>query len=246
MVREMESLDDLNLKGYKIIQPESGFKFGIDAVLIANFVRPRQNEVGVDLGSGSGIIPVIIAAKSKAAKIIGVEIQKEAWDASVRTAALNGLEGRIEFLHHDIKSIAEILPGHSYDFVISNPPYYKVDTLASPNNQKNIARHEMLINHKEILEAAAYLLKQKKPFYMINKPERLVELIEDGRKLGLEPKEIQFVHPNASKPPNLVLLKYVKGGKAGLKYHPPLFVYDKNGGYTQQIKYIYENDCIGE
>ena len=137
-LKQNETIEDLQLNGMRIIQSDDGFKFGIDAVLIANFVRPRQNEVGVDLGSGSGIIPVIIAAKSKAAKIIGVEIQKEAWDASVRTAALNGLEGRIEFLHHDIKSIAEILPGHSYDFVISNPPYYKVDTLASPNNQKNI------------------------------------------------------------------------------------------------------------
>lgn len=242
----MESLDDLNLKGYKIIQPKNGFKFGIDAVLIANFVRPRRNEIGVDLGSGSGIIPLIIAAKSNVAKIIGIEIQKESWDASVRTTTLNNLEEKIEFLNHDIKSIAEILPRHSYDFVISNPPYYKIDTLSSPNNKKNIARHEILINHKEIFEAAEYLLKQKKPFYMINKPERLVELIEDGRKIGLEPKEIRFVHPNASRPPNLVMLKYVKGGNPGLKYHPPLFVYEENGGYTEQIKYIYENDCIGE
>lgn len=246
ILKEKESIENLNLKGYKIIQPDSGFKFGIDAVLLANFVRPKKGDVGVDLGSGTGIIPTIIVGKSKVSRIVGIEIQKTVWEASVRSTKYNNLEDKLEFINHDIKKIGEILLRHSYDFVVSNPPYYKINTMASENNQKNISRHEFTINHKEIFRAASYLLKSKKPFYMIHKPERLVELFEDAKKYSLEPKEIQFIHPSTEKAPNLILLKYVKDGNSGLKYHPPLYVYNTAGEYTDQIKFIYDNEHIGE
>ena len=246
MLKENESIEDLNLKGYKIIQVNSGFKFGIDAVLLANFVCPKKNDIGVDLGSGTGVIPTIIIGKSQVAKIIGIEIQETVWDASVRSVLYNKLGDKLELLNHDIRKIQDILPKHAYDFVTANPPYYKVNTMASENSEKNISRHEFKINHKDIFSAAAYLLKPQKPFYMIHKPERLVELFEDAKKYGLSPKEIQFIHPNIDKAPNLVLLKYVKNGNAGLKFYPPLHVYDLDGNYTKQINDIYNNDNLGE
>lgn len=246
MIKAHETLEDLNLKGYKIIQPETGFKFGIDAVLLANFTSPKSGDCGVDLGSGTGIISTIIAAKSNISKIIGIEIQEHVWDSAVRTTMYNKLEDRLEFINEDIKNIEEILPKSAYDFVVSNPPYYKTNTWFSSNQQKNVSRHEFLVNHVDIFKAASYLLKPQKPFYMIHKPERLVELIEESRKHKLEPKEIQFVHPNFKKAPNLMLLKFVKNGKSGLKFCPPLYVYDLNGMYTDQINEIYGREHLGE
>lgn len=246
ILKKEESLDEIDVKDYKIIQPEAGFKYGIDAVLLANFVKPKKNDSGVDLGSGTGIIPLIIIGKSHVKNIIGVEIQEEVWNSSVRTAQLNGLDKQLEFIQADIKEIEQYLPKHSFDFVTSNPPYYKANTLSSPNDKKNISRHEFLVNHMDIFRAASYLLKANKAFYLIQKPERLVELLEDARKFDLEPKEIQYIYPNKTKATNLLMIKYVKYGNPGLKHHPPLYVYDEKGQYTEEIKAIYAKDYIGE
>lgn len=248
MILNQEKLliDTLNIKDYKIIQRSDGFKFGIDAVLLANFVLPKKNDIGIDLGSGTGIIPTIILGKSSVAKIWGIEIQADMVDLSNRSRALNKLEDRLEFLNIDIRKIPNHLPKHSFDFVTSNPPYYKVDTLSSPNRLKNIARHEYAIKLEDIFEITSYLLKPQKPFYIIHKPERLVELMEVARKYGLEPKEIQFIHPNIKKPANLILIRYVKNGNSGLKYKKPLFVYDLEQNYSKEILEIYSSSKLGE
>lgn len=246
ILNQGESIDTLNIKDYKIIQRSDGFKFGIDAVLLANFVLPKKNDVGIDLGSGTGVIPTIILGKSSVAKIYGIEIQSDMVDLSNRSRALNKLEDRLEFWNIDIKKISNYLPKHSFDFVTSNPPYYKVDTLSSPNHLKNIARHEYFITLQDIFDVASYLLKPQKPFYIIHKPERLVELIEVARKYALEPKEIQFIHPNIQKPANLVLIRYVKNGNSGLRYRNPLFVYDLDKNYSKEILEIYSSEKIGE
>lgn len=246
MLLKNEVLDDLNLKGYQIIQSNDGFKFGIDAVLLANFVKPKSKDVGVDLGSGTGIISTIIAAKSNVSKIIGIEIQKPVYEMSLRSTELNKLNEKLSFIHGDIKDISSYFPKDSFDFVTSNPPYYKTNTLSSKNTLKNSSRHEFLVELSHILYAASYLLKSNKSFYIIHKPERLVELFELGRKYKLEPKEICFIHPNYHKAPNLVLLKYVKNGNPGLKYREPLYVYDQEGNYSSQINEIYSNQSIGE
>ncbi|MDO4710410.1 MAG: tRNA1(Val) (adenine(37)-N6)-methyltransferase [Peptostreptococcaceae bacterium] len=246
IIKAGESLDTLGIKDYKIIQRMDGFKFGIDAVLLANFVSPKKNDVGIDLGSGTGVIPTIILAKSSVRKIIGVEIQSDMVDLSDRSKILNGLENELEFMNIDIKKIPDHLPKHSFDFVTSNPPYYKPDTLSSPNRSKNIARHETAITLEDIFEMSGYLLKPQKPFYIIHKPERLVELFEFARKNKLEPKEIRFIHPSFDRPPNLVLIRYVKNGNMGLKYRKPLYVYDSDRNYTVELMDIYQNKKIGE
>ncbi len=165
IVHPNETVDLLGIKNYKIIQASDGFKFGIDAVLLANFVKISSGDIGVDLGSGTGIIPTIIAAKSKAKKIIGVEIQPDVCEMSARSAELNNLQDRLEFKNIDIKEISTHFEKHSFDFVTSNPPYFKVDTLASPNRKKHISRHEIAITLKDIFESASYLLKPQKKFF---------------------------------------------------------------------------------
>lgn len=246
ILKEGEVIDSLGIKDYKIIQHSDGFKFGIDAVLLANFVCPRKNDVGVDLGSGTGIIPTIILGKSLVKKITGVEIQSEMVDLSKRSAELNSLEERLNFLHADIKEIPKYFAKHSFDFVTSNPPYYKTDTIISPNTMRNISRHEIKVNLENIFEMSSYLLKPQKPFYLIHRPERLVELIETARRYKLEPKEIQFIYPNIKKTTNLVLIRYVKNANEGLKYREPLFVYNLDGSYSDELKAIYSNPEIGE
>lgn len=243
MILENETLEDLGLGDYKIIQKKDGFKFGIDAVLLANFVSPKRNEKGVDLGSGTGIIPTIIAAKSSVSRIIGIEIQEEMTKMANRSAQINELQERIHFVCADIKKISDCLPKHQFDFVTSNPPYYKTDTITSPNAMKNISRHELLVELSDIFVAANYLLKPQKSLYLIHKPERLVELIELARAQNLEPKEIQFIYPSSDKAANLILLKYVKNGRSGLKYRAPLFVYN-NGRYSDEIQAIYTKKSL--
>lgn len=247
MIGENEkTIESIGIKDYIIIQSKHGFRFGIDAVLLANFVRPRNGEQGVDLGSGTGIIPTIVAAKSKAKKIIGIEIQEKEYRLALESAKTNSLEDRISFVNMDIRSIPDCFEKHFYDFVISNPPYYKTNTLSSPNTSKSIARHEVKVTLSDILESAAFLLKPQKNFYMIHRPERLVEIFETARNCKLEPKEIRFVHPNAESAPNLVLLRFSKFAKSGLKYLPPLFVYKKSGEYTDDILELYSKNCLGE
>ena len=246
IIHPHETVDLLGIKDYKIIQSADGFKFGIDAVLLANFTKPLTNAIGVDLGSGTGIIPIIIVAKSNIKKMIGVELQKDVCEMAARSVELNRLEERIELLNINIKDVPLYFGKHQYDLVISNPPYYKMNTLSSSNEKKCISRHESAIALEDIFENASYLLKPQKSFYLIHKPERLVELIESARRYSLEPKEIQFVHPNINRPANLVLIRYTKYGKQGIKFKKPLFVYRLNGEYTEDIKKIYQSDRLGE
>lgn len=246
ILKPNEIVDELGVKDYKIIQSEDGFKFGIDAVLLANFVSPKKSDIGVDLGSGTGIISTIIVGKSEVKSIVGVEIQKDVCDMSIRSSKLNSLEDRLSFLNIDIKDVDKFLEKHSYDFVTSNPPYYKANTLSSPNDKKLISRHEVLVTLEDIFKTATFLLKPQKHFYIIHKPERLVELFQLAVKYKLEPKEIQFVYPSMDKSPNLVLIRYTKNGKPELKFRKPLYVYNSDGEYSDDINYIYSNKILSK
>lgn len=245
-IKQGEIIDDLQLKGYKIIQSEDGFKFGIDAVLIANFCNIRKGDIGVDLGTGTGIIPVILAAKSEAHKIYGLEIQREVEDMAKRSVALNSLEDKIEIIHGDIKTASKIFGKATMDFVVSNPPYFKANTLKSPKEKKLISRHEILCTLEDLLKSSSELLKPNKPLFLIHRPDRLVELIEVSRKYKLEPKEILFVQPKEAKAPNLILIKYVKSGNPGIKFKDPLIVYNSMGEYSETINSIYNSERLGE
>lgn len=240
LIKENERVDDLQLKGLKIIQNPEGFCFGIDAVLVSNFSQIKKNGLVVDLGTGTGIIPLLISGKSSAKKIYGVEVQEEVADMARRSVALNGLEERIEIVHQNLKTIFEYLPKGLADVVISNPPYMPAGgALVNPGSYKAISRHEVLCTLEDVMKTAAGLLKEKGGFYMVHRPSRLVDMIELGRRYKLEPKLIRMIHPKEGKEPNIMLIKCVKSGNPELRVMPPLYVYNKDGSYTDEIFDIY-------
>ncbi len=239
-----ERIDDLQCKGLKIIQNPNGFCFGIDAVLLSNFCEIKKNSVVVDLGTGTGIIPILIAGKSRAKKIYGVEIQSYVADMAKRSIKLNGLEDRVEIIEEDLKNITNIIEVNSVDVVISNPPYMISTGLKNPNDMKAISRHEIKCNLEDVIYNASRLLKHHGHFYMVHRPHRLVDIMSLCRKYKLEPKKIRFVHPNKNKKTNLLLLKCVKAAKPELRFLDPLYVYDENGKYTEDIYEIYGKESI--
>ena len=245
-LKETERIDDLQLKGLKLIQDKTGFCFGIDAVLLANFAKVKNNAKVVDLGTGTGIIPILIAGKSKASKIIGVEIQEEVYEMATRSVKLNNLEDRVEIVNADIKTIDKELEVHGYHVATSNPPYMHMDGIKNPNDKKAISRHEIMCNLEDVIRAASRLVMPRGKFFMIHRPIRLVDIVTLGRKYNLEPKVIQFVHPRANKAPNLVLVEFTKDGRPELKILDPLYVYGDDGNYTEEIRKIYANEDIGE
>lgn len=245
-LKDSERINDLQLKGLKIIQDTNGFCFGIDAVLLANFTKIKKGAKVVDLGTGTGIIPILIAGKSEAKKIIGVEIQEDVYEMATRSVKLNSLEERVEIINDDIKSIDKVLDINGYHVVTSNPPYMHIDGIKNPNDKKAISRHEVKCNLEDVIRAASRLVMPRGKFFMIHRPTRLVDIITLGRQYKLEPKVIQFVHPRPQKAPNLVLIQFVKDGRPELKILDPLYVYGEDGNYTKELKAIYNNEDIGE
>ncbi|MEG1284454.1 MAG: tRNA1(Val) (adenine(37)-N6)-methyltransferase [Romboutsia sp.] len=245
-LKETERIDDLQLKGLKLIQDTNGFCFGIDAVLLANFAKVKKGANVCDLGTGTGIIPILISGKSEAKSIVGVEIQEDVYEMANRSVKLNNLEERVKIVNADIKTIDKILDIHGYHVVTSNPPYMHNDGIKNINDKKAISRHEVRCNLEDVIRAASRLTMPRGKFYMIHRPTRLVDIITLGRKYNLEPKEIQFIHPRANKAANLILVQFTKDGRPELKILDPLYVYGEDGNYTQEIRDIYANEDIGE
>lgn len=250
-LKESEVIDDLEINGFKIIQDKSGFCFGIDSVLLSNFAKEmKAGTECVDLGTGTGILSILLCAKTKLLRIIGIEIQEEVADMARRTSILNHLEEQFQVLNIDIKNIISkenkyhnILKRNSFDYVITNPPYKKLNTGKVNENEKRlISRHEITANLEDFIRTANYLLKDKGSLYMVHRPERLVDIISALRNERLEPKEMTFVYPQEDKEPNLVLIKAIKNARPFLKINKPLVVYDKNGNYTQEVLKIYGKD----
>lgn len=242
-LKDNERIDDLQLKGLKIIQNTKGFCFGIDAVLLANFCEIKPNSTVVDLGTGTGIIPLIIYGKNETKKIYGIEIQEEVSNMAKRTVKLNKLENNIEILNIDLRNIEEAIEVNSIDVVTSNPPYMDKGTgIVNPNDKKAISRHEIKGGLEDIVEKAKRLLKHNGRFYMVHRPNRLVDILYYLRKHKLEPKVLRFIHPKVSKSPNLVLIKSIKAAKPEIKIEPPLYVYNEDGEYTDEIHEIYGLD----
>ena len=255
-LKEKERIDDLEFKNLKIIQNEDGFCFGIDSVLLSDFAKEvKENSVGVDLGTGTGIISILLSAKTKISKIIGVEIQKEVANMAKRSVELNNLQNKIEILNLDIKNIInkndskksnEIsiiehkLVRESFDFIVTNPPYKKLETgKINEKEYKYISRHEVTANLEDFIQVSKYLLKDRGSFYMVHRPDRLVDIIELMRKYKIEPKKIRFVYSTIKKEPTLVLIKGVKNARAFLKIEEPLIIYNSDGEYTDEIYEIY-------
>ena len=233
-----ERIDDLGLNGKKIIQNTDYFCFGIDSVLLANFIVSNSNKNDiVDLCTGSGVIPVIISQKKKCNKIYAVELQNEMYNLLERNIAINNLREIIVPVKANIK---EFSMDNKVDIVVCNPPYKKIGTgVENTNNVKFIARHEKECNLEDVFSCASRILKQKGKFNIVHKPQRLVDLLAAARKYNLEAKNIQFVYPNVESKPSIVLVEYVYFGGNEINVLPPLIEYDKDGNYTSQIYKIY-------
>ena len=250
-LKENERIDDLEYNNLKIIQNEKGFCFGIDSVIISDFARDiKNNSIGVDLGTGTGIISILLASKTKLSKVIGIEVQKDVADMARRSVKLNNLQDKIEIVNINIKEIfndkseknaLEILERDSFDFVVTNPPYKKLETgRINENEYKYISRHEITATLEDFVQVSKYLLKDKGSIYMVHRPDRLVDILAIMRKYKLEPKKLRFVHSMANKEPSLVLIKAVKNANSFLRIEKPLIIYDENGNYTDEIYKIYD------
>ena len=238
-LKEHERLDDLQ-NGYKIIQNTEKFCFGMDAVLLSGFARVKPREKVLDLGTGTGIIPILLKAKTPGEHFTGLEIQPECADMAMRSVAYNHLEENIVIQKGDIKEASAIFGRASFDVVTCNPPYMiHSHELENPYLPKAIARHEILCTLEDVICEASKVLKTKGRFYMIHRPFRLAEIMGLMMKYHLEPKRMQLVYPFVDREPNLVLLEGVLGGKSRIQVEKPLIVYEKPGVYTQDVIEIY-------
>lgn len=237
----MERIDDLEFKNLKIIQDTNGFCFGIDSVLLSDYAKNiKKGSKVIDLGTGTGIISILLCGKTELSKIVGVEIQKEVYQMAQKSIKLNNLENKFEIINQNITDLKDIYSRASFDVVVTNPPYKKENTgLKNEEEKKIISRHEVKATLEDFMQISSYLLKDKGEFYMVHRPERLVDIMSIMRQNKIEPKNIRFVCPNTQKAPNLVLIKGIKLGNPFLKVEKNLYVYNENGKYTEEILQIY-------
>ena len=240
-LKENERIDDLEFKNLKIIQNEKGFCFGLDSVLLSDFAKKIKKGANVlDLGTGTGIIPILLCGKTELEKIIGVEIQEEVADMAKRSIKLNKLENKFEIINENILNLNKIFDKNTFDVIVTNPPYKKKNTgIINEIEKKVISRHEVSATLEDFIKVSKELLKDKGEFYMVHRPERLVDILSVMRKNKIEPKIIRFVYSNVNKEPKLVLVKGIKNANQFLKIEKNLYIYDNKGNYTNEILEIY-------
>lgn len=235
-----ERLDDLQRNGYRIIQNGKRFCFGMDAVLLSGFADVKAGGSALDLGTGNGIIPILMEAKTAGAHFTGLEISGTSADMARRSVALNRLEQKIEIVQGDIKEAGELFAPASFDTVTSNPPYMiGQHGLVNPDIDKAAARHEILCTLEDVVRAAAKLVRPGGHFYMVHRPFRLAEIICTLTQYRMEPKRMRLVYPYVDKEPNMVLIEAVRGGKSRMTVEKPLIVYERPGVYTPEIIDVY-------
>jgi len=243
-----ERLDDLQRNNLKIIQNSEKFCFGIDAVLLSDFTVVKRGETVLDIGTGTGIIPILLTAKTEGKHFTGLEIQKESAEMANRSVLLNNLQDTVNIVEGDINNVKDLLEPGSFDVITSNPPYmigsHGIENIEEP---KAIARHEIKCTFDDVVREGSRMLKANGRFYLVHRPFRLVEIFDIFRKYCLEPKRMRLVHPFADKEPNMVLIEAMKGAKPRLTIEKPLVVYDTPGKYTKEIMeiYGYEEKCTG-
>ena len=240
LLKEGERLDDLQCKGYQIIQDPARFCFGMDAVLLSGFAKAKKGEDVIDLGTGTGIIPILMAAKTEGESFTALEIQEESADMARRSVTYNHLDEKVKIVTGDIKDASKIFGASSFHVVTTNPPYM-IGTHGenSPHEAKAIARHEVLCTLDDIMRESARLLKPKGRFYMVHRPFRLAEIISKMVEYKIEPKRMRLVYPYIDKEPNMVLIEGLRGGKSRMTVEPPLIVYKEPGVYTDEIYELY-------
>lgn len=239
MVRNDECLDDLQ-NGLFIIQKQNGFKFGIDAVLLSDFAKDTRSKNTLDLCTGTGIVSLLLSVKTDTPRICGLEIQSEIAQMAKRSVEYNKIGKRVEIVEGDLKNSVEIYGRCSFDKITCNPPYMKKGTaVRNEIDTKSISRHEVMCTLDDIMRVSRELLVSKGRFFMIHRPSRLADILCAMRKYRVEPKRIRFIHPGVNKAPNLVLVEGMKDGGEELKFLPPLYVYNEDGTYTEEIDIIY-------
>lgn len=240
-LKEDETLDDLQIGGIHVIQKKEAFRFGVDAVLLANFARVKRNMTVIDLCTGTGIIPFILAGKTEAAHITGVEIQEVMVEMANRSVQYNNLEEKMKFINGDLKDLNLMKQLPKAEVVTVNPPYKLHNSgIINPDDKNAIARHEICCTLEDVIIACRILLKDNGRMYMVHRPERLADILCTMRKHKIEPKVIRMVHPSSKKAPNIVLIEGQRDGGAFLKWEPPLYVYnDDSTTYTEEIEAIY-------
>ena len=235
-----ERIDDLQRNGYKIIQNSKKFCFGMDAVLLTGFAHANSSDKLLDIGTGTGIIPILMEAKYGLNSLVALEVQEESADMARRSVLLNGLEDKISIVHGDINDSRSLFENEQFDIVITNPPYM-IDEhgLKSENEAKMIARHEVLCTLEDIISHSSRLLKNGGNFFMVHRPFRLAEIIDTMKKYDLEPKRMQFVHSYIDKDANMVLIEGKKGARSRVTIEKPIIIYKEPNVYTDEIYDIY-------
>jgi tRNA1Val (adenine37-N6)-methyltransferase len=235
-----ETLD--SIKNIKLFQAKDGYRFSVDALLLENFISDIRLDKGIEFGTGSGIISILLAKRLEGVKLKAVEIQKELAKRARRNVSLNRLDDRIEVLSRDIKDLRGIFTANEFDFVFANPPFRKPETgRMSKDEERAVARHEIEITLPDLVKTASYLLKHSGRFYLIYHPFRFAELISILRSAGLEPKRVRFVHSRQGEEAKMVLIESLKGSRTWLKVDPPLFVHEKGKAYTTEMRDILDN-----
>ena len=243
-IKNSERIDDLEFKGLKIIQDKKGFCFGIDSVLLSDFAKNlKKDSKVIDLGTGTGIINILLSRKTDASSFVGVEIQQDVAEMAERSIKLNYLEDKIKIINENITKLKNIYKPNSFDVVVTNPPYKKINTgVINNENKKIISRHEITASLQDFIHISSYLLKDYGEFYMVHRPERLVDIFSIMRLEKIEPKLIKFVYPNKNKKTNLVLIKGIKRGNPFLEFDKNLYIYNDDGTYTEEILKIYNKE----
>lgn len=239
-LKENERIDDLQRNGYRMIQDPDRFCFGMDAVLLSGFAAVKDGARVLDLGTGTGIIPILLEAKTGAAHLTGLEIQADSADMAKRSVALNGLEEKIDIVTGDIKEADKLFGAASFDVITSNPPYMiGRHGLKNPEDAKAIARHEILCTLEDVISQAARLLVPGGKFFLVHRPFRLAEIMVMLKNYKLEPKRMRLVYPFVDKEPNMVLLEAARGGRPRMTVERPLIVYSSPGVYMPEIYEVY-------
>lgn len=225
ILKKNEKIEDLEVKELKIIQAKDSYRFSVDSILLLNFIRLKNFEKIIDLGTGSGIIPLLLFGKRKGLSIYGVEIQKDLADMARRSVELNKLQNGITIIQEDFRKLKNIFKNQQFDVVVSNPPYLSLGKgKINPSSSRAIARHEIKGNLEDIIAVSNYLLKDKGRIYLIYKSAKLIRLLITLKKYGIEPKVIKFIYPWPGKNANIVLLEGIKSGKEELKIEDPIFL----------------------
>ena len=240
LLREGERIDDLQRNGRRIIQNPKKFCFGMDAVLLSGFAKIHEGERVLDIGTGNGILPILLEAKTAGEFFLGLEISEYAADMARRSVELNGRQEKISILTGDAREASKRLGRSVFDVVVSNPPYMIAGHgLKNPQSDKAIARHEICLTFSELIRETKALLKPGGRCYFVHRPFRLVEILSTMSAQGIEPKEMRLVHPMVDKEPNMVLIEGIYGGKPRLSILPPLILFETPGTYTKEVCDIY-------